>query len=86
MVLSGLGRLWSVETLEVSTQYLENPDIKAEAEAALIRPLEVLLESDEKSLKEMLNRGLRETLNKILSSTDNNRIREWVTEILERGK
>jgi HEAT repeat protein len=86
MVLSGLGRLWSVETLEVSVQYLDDPDIKPEAEAALIRPLEVLLESDEKSLKEMLNKGLRETLNKILSSTDNERLREWVAEILERGE
>jgi HEAT repeat protein len=86
MVLSGLGRLWSVETLEVSTQYLENPDIKVEVEAALIRPLEVLLESDKESLKEMLNGGMRETLNKILSSTDNERLRRWVSEILERGK
>jgi len=86
MVLSGLGRLWSVETLEVSARYLDDPAIKLEAEAALMRPLDLLLERDDDSLKEMLNEGLRETLNKILSSTDNDRIREWVTEILERGK
>ena len=86
MVLSGLGRLWSVETLEVSARYLDDPAIKPEAEAALMRPLDLLLERDDDCLKEMLNEGLRETLNKILSSTDNNRIREWVTEILERGK
>jgi len=86
MVLSGLGRLWSVETLELSVQYLDDPDIKLEAEAALIRPLEFLLESDETSLNEMLNGGLREKLDKILSSTDNERLQRWVTEILERGK
>jgi HEAT repeat protein len=86
MVLSGLGRLRSVETLEISARYLDDPAIKLEAEAALIRPLELLFESDENSLKEMLNEGLRETLNKILSSTDDDRIREWVIEILERGK
>ena len=85
MVLSGLGRLWSVETLEVSARYLDDPAIKLEAEAALMRPLDLLLERDDDSLKEMLNEGLRETLNKILSGTDNDRIREWVTEILERG-
>lgn len=86
MVLSGLGRFWSVETLEVSARYLDDPAIKPEAEAALRRPLDFLLERDNDSLREMLNEGLRETLNRILSSTDNNRIREWVTEILERGK
>ncbi len=86
MVLSGLGRLRSVETLDVSARYLDDPAIKPEAEAALIRPLELLLESDENSLKEMLNEELRETLNTILSSTDDKRIREWVSEILERGK
>lgn len=86
MVLSGLGRLWSVETLELSVQYLDDPDIRPEAEAALIRPLEVLLDSDEEGLKEMLSGGLREKLNKILSSTDNERLQRWVTEILERGK
>jgi len=85
MVLSGLGRLWSVETLKVSAQYLDDPDIKPEAEAALIRPLEFLLERDEKSLKEMLDGRMKETLNKILSSTDNEELREWVTEILKRG-
>lgn len=86
MVLSGLGSLWSVETLELSVQYLDDPDIKPEAEAALIRPLEVLLESDDKSLKEILNGGVRETLNKILLSTDDEKLQEWAKEILERGK
>ncbi len=86
MVLSGLGSLWSVETLEVSALYLDDPDVKAEAEAALIRPLDVLLESDEEELKDMLDEGLRETLNKILSSTEDERLRRRVTEILEREK
>lgn len=86
MVLSGLGSLWSVETLEVSAQFLDDPDVKPEAEAALIRPLDVLRESDEEKLKEMLDGGVRETLNKILSSSDDERLRRRVTEILERGK
>jgi HEAT repeat protein len=86
MVLSGLGTLWTAETLEVSARYLDDPALKPEAEAALVRPLEVLLDSDEKSLKEMMNRGVRKTLNKILSSAEDERLRGWVTEILERGK
>ena len=86
MILSGLGSLWSVETLEVSAQYLDDPDVKAEAESALIRPLNVLLESDEEELKKMLGEGARDTLNKILSSAEDERLRKWVTEILERGK
>ena len=86
MVLSGLGRFRSAETLEVSARYLDDPAIKPEAEAALMRPLGFLRGRDNDRLKEMLNEGLRETLNRILSSTDNNRIREWVTEILKRGK
>jgi len=86
MALSGLGRLWSVETLEVSARYLDDPAIKPEAEAALIRPLELLLQSDDDSLKVMLNKELKKTLSKILSSTDSDKIREWVTEILERSR
>lgn len=86
MVLSGLGSLRSVETLPVCAQYLDESDIKPEVEAALARPLELLRESDDDSLRKMLNEEMRGTLDRILSSTDSDTIREWVTEILERGK
>ena len=86
MVLSGLGSLWTEETLAVSTRYLDDPTIKPEAEAALMRPLGILLEKDISSLNDMMDQGLRETLNTILSSTDNVTILERVTELLKRGK
>jgi hypothetical protein len=84
-ILSGLGRIESTEVITVITRYLDDPDIKGEAEAALRRPMAELGEGNAERLKRILDGGLRETLNGILEKTDNPRLRNQVTEILERG-
>ena len=86
MILSGLGRIESTEVITVIAQYLDDPDIKAEAQAALRRPLGELRDTNAERTKRMLDGGLRETLNDILEKTDNPRLRNRVTEILEKGK
>jgi len=86
MVLSGLGRIESTEVIPVIAECLDDPDIKAEAEAALRRPIGQLGEGNAERLKRTLDGGLRETLNEILEKTDNRRLRESVTDILEKGK
>jgi len=86
MVLSGLGRIESTEVIPVIAQYLDVPDIKAEAEAALRRPLGELRDSSDERLKRMLDGEVGEALNTIREKTDNRRLRDQVIEILEKTK
>ncbi len=86
MIMSGLGRIESTEVITVIAKYLDDPEIKAEAEAALRRPLRELGEGNAERLKRTLDGGLGETLSGILEKTDNARLRNQVTEILEKAK
>ena len=86
MIMSGLGRIESTEVITVIAKYLDDPEIKAEAEAALRRPLRELGEGNAERLKRTLDGGLGETLNGIFEKTDNAQLRNQVTEILEKAK
>ncbi len=87
MVLSGLSGMWSgaVEALNIIEVYLEDPSLKPEAEAAIIRLLDRIRDRSSERLKGMFSKGLGDTLNTILMSTDNERIREWIPGILNKG-
>ena len=86
MVLSGLSGMWSgaVEALNIIAVYLEDPSLKPEAEAAIIRLLDRVRERSAERLVGMFDEGLGDTLNKILMSTDNERIQEWIPDILDK--
>ncbi len=86
MVLSGLSGMWSgaVEALNIIAVYLEDSSLKPEAEAAIIRLLDRVRERNAERLKGMFDEGLGDTLNKILMSTDNERIHEWIPDILDK--
>ena len=87
MVLSGLSGMWSgaVEALNIIEVYLEDPSLKPEAEAAIIRLLDRIRDRSSERLQGMFSKGLGDTLNTILMSTDNERIREWIPGILNKG-
>lgn len=87
MILSGLGRLFSAEAVAATANYLDDPDVKAEAEAALTRTLRNLGdEMGEERLKRMLDGGLRETLTGILEKTDDERLQSRVNRVLNSGQ
>jgi hypothetical protein len=78
MVLSGLGRLHSLEALEVTARYLDDPAIQPEAEAAVLMLLDEIYDTD----KERLNK----ILNDILEITNNPSLRERAMEIIRKQK
>ncbi len=86
MILSGLSGMWSgaVEALNIIAVYLEDPSLNPEAEAAIIRLLDRVRDRSAERLKGMFNTGLGDILNKILMSTDNERILEWIPDILDK--
>ena len=86
MVLAGLGELDTVEALAATVPYLDDPDLRPEAEAALLRQLGMIRGADEDRMRRLLDAGLRESLLRILEASENERLRTWATEILEQGQ
>jgi len=86
MVLAGLGEVYSVEALEVTVPYLDDPALRPEAEAALLRQIGTIRGESDEGLTSLLNAGLREDLQRILEVSENERLRGWTSELLERGR
>lgn len=78
MVLSGLAALRSMEALETTAQYLDDPTLQPEAEVSVVRLVQNIRNADNKRVKEILN--------KILEITNNSSLRRRVINILERIK
>ncbi len=86
MILAGLGELYSVEALEVTVPYLDDPTLRPEAEAALLRQIGMIRRENDERMTRLLDAGLREDLLEILEVSENQRLRQWTTELLERGQ
>ena len=86
LVLSALGRMQSVEALTATANYITDSRIQAEVEAALMRPVGELRDSDTVRIKRTLDGGLRDTLEAVLAVAKNQRLRQRVEEILTKGK
>lgn len=78
MVLSGLAALRSMEALETTAQYLDDPTLQPEAEVSVVRLAANIRDAD--------NKRVIEILNKILEITNNSSLRERAANILERIK
>ena len=86
MVLAGLGEVYSVAALEVTMPYLDDPELRAEAEAALLRQVNVIRREDDERLQWLLDGGLRDDLLRILEVAENERLRVSATVLLERDQ
>ncbi|MCP4726801.1 MAG: hypothetical protein GY863_17290 [bacterium] len=78
MVMSGLATLRSMEALETTVGYLDDPELKPEAEVTAVNIVRRLQESDTQRVKEILNR--------ILRMTRNSPLRETINQLLENMK
>ncbi len=85
MVLAGLGGLRGPEALNVTARYLDDPSIKREAEAAILRILGGIRRADEERTLQMLDDGLRESLNKVLEVSNDPELCEVAAEVLAKG-
>ncbi len=85
MVLAGLGDLRSADAMNATVGYLDDPELKLEAEAALRNLLDRVRDADDEEAKRLLDAGLRETLTKIVDVAENEQLKEWAQEMLERG-
>ena len=86
MVLAGLGEVYSVEAFEVTVPYLRDPTLRPEAEAALVRQIGIIREANDDHVKRLLDAGLRNDLLEILELAEDERLRSWTNELLERGQ
>ena len=86
MVLAGLGDLYSVAALEITVPYLDDPTLRPEAEAALLRQIDMIRREDDERMTRLLDAGLREDLLEILEVSENQPLRQRTTELLERGQ
>lgn len=86
MVLAGLGEIYSAEALETTVPYLDDPALRPEAEAALMRQLDRIRGEDDERMNTLLDAGLREDLQRILEVSENERLRMRTNELLERGR
>ena len=85
MVLAGLGALQSAEALNATVRYLDDPSVQREAEAAILRILGRIRRADEERTLQMLNGGLRESLNKVLEVSNDPELRALAAEVLAKG-
>jgi hypothetical protein len=86
MVLAGLGEIYTVEALEVTVPYLDDPTLRPEAEAALLRQINSIRGEGDERLRKLMDAGLREDLGRILEVSEDERLRERAAELLERGQ
>jgi HEAT repeat protein len=78
MVLSGLGSTDSFEALQMAAGYLDDKDLKEEAEAAVIKIAESTMKGHSSETKE--------TLQKVIDGTANESVREQAQKLLKQGK
>jgi len=71
MVLAGLGEVYSVAALEVTVPYLDDPELRPEAEAALLRQIASIRGEDDERMTRLMDAGLREDLQRILEVSEN---------------
>jgi len=78
MVLSGLANMKSLEALRMSAEYLDNTELKQEAELAVVKIAGFTIRSNPRETAQLLQ--------KIISETTNEQVRERARFILQRGK
>ncbi len=78
MVLSGLGSTSSFEAMQMAAGYLDDKDLKEEAEAAVVKIAESTMKGH--------SRETKETLQKVIDGTTNESVREQAQKLLKQGK
>jgi HEAT repeat protein len=78
MVLSGLGNLKSVEALQMAAGYLEDTELKDEAESAVVKIAESTMKKYPRETKGLLQ--------KVSTGTTNESVREQAQKLLKQGK
>ncbi|MGB7580876.1 MAG: HEAT repeat domain-containing protein [Sedimentisphaerales bacterium] len=78
MVLSGLGSTESFEAMQMAAGYLDDKDLKEEAEAAVVKIAEATMKGH--------SRETKETLQKVIDGTTNESVRERAQKLLKQGK
>jgi HEAT repeat protein len=78
MVLSGLGNLKSVEALQMAGGYLDNAELKDEAESAVVKIADSTMKKYPRETKELLQ--------KVSTSSTNESLREQAQKLLKQGK
>ncbi len=86
MALAGLGDLRSVAALAATVPYLDDPELKGEAEAALRGQVNWLRRLDDPLRQELLDEALRRDLGIIREKAVDERLLEWVEEVLASGR
>jgi hypothetical protein len=78
MVLSGLSNVKSLEALHIAAEYLADNELKQEAEAAVVKIAESTIRKNPQETKELLQ--------KVLTGTTNELVREQAQRLLSQGK
>ncbi len=78
MVLSGLGSTDSFEAMQMAAGYLDDKDLKEEAEAAVVKIAESTMKGH--------SRETKETLQKVIDGTTNESVREQAQKLLKQGR
>jgi len=78
MVLSGLGNLKSVESLQMAGEYLGDAELKDEAESAVVKISDSTMKKYPRETKELLQ--------KVSTSSTNESLREQAQKLLKQGK
>ncbi len=81
MVLSGLGGTDSYEAMEMAASFLDDKELKDEAEAAVIKIAEARAKNSPRSSAQT-----KDILQKVIDGTTNDSVREQAQKLLKQGK
>jgi HEAT repeat protein len=81
MVLSGLGSTDSFEAMEMAASYLDNKELKDEAEAAVVKIAEERIKNSPR-----ISAQTKDILQKVIDGTTNESVREQAQKLLKQGK
>jgi HEAT repeat protein len=81
MVLSGLGDTDSSEAMQMAASFLDDKDLKEEAEAAVIKIAETRAKNAPR-----ISGQTKEVLQKVIDGTTNDSVREQAQKLLKQGK
>jgi HEAT repeat protein len=81
MVLSGLGSTDSFEAMQMAAGYLDDKELKEEAEAAVVKIAEERVKNSPR-----VSAQTREILQKVVDGTTNESVREQAQKLLKQGK
>jgi HEAT repeat protein len=81
MVLSGLGSTDSFEAMEMASSYLDDKELKDEAEAAVVKIAEERVKNSPR-----VSAQTRDILQKVIDGTTNDSVREQAQKLLKQGK